>query len=105
MVSPTFSFLLGKIQVLIYLLLWNTGWYNNQEIGNLFGLGYSSISRRVTIMKSMISKDDEIHKQFEEIKSLIKVCPPPTSSFAPVLMLFFLILFSRKKENPKGVIG
>ena len=58
--------------LLIYLL-WSTGWYNNQEIGNLFGLGYSSISRRVTIMKSMISKDDEIHKRLEEIKSLIKV--------------------------------
>ncbi|MEK6764894.1 MAG: hypothetical protein AABY49_01505, partial [Planctomycetota bacterium] len=24
--------------LLIYLL-WSTGWYNNQEIGNLFGLG------------------------------------------------------------------
>ena len=58
--------------VLIYLL-WSTGWYNNQEIGDLFGLGYSSISRRVSIMKSKISKDDEIHKQLEEIKSLIKV--------------------------------
>ena len=58
--------------LLIYIL-WNTGWYNNKEIGNLFGLGYSSISRRVTIMKSMILKDGEIHKQLEEIKSLIKV--------------------------------
>ncbi|WKZ19759.1 MAG: hypothetical protein QY310_04160 [Candidatus Jettenia sp. CY-1] len=58
--------------VLIYLL-WSTGWYNNQEIGNLFGLGYSSISRRVTIMKSMISKGDEIYKQLKEVKSLIKV--------------------------------
>ncbi|MDQ1273129.1 MAG: hypothetical protein QG591_1759, partial [Planctomycetota bacterium] len=57
--------------LLIYIL-WNTGWYNNKEIGNLFGLGYSSISRRVTIMKSMILKDGEIHKQLEEIKSLIK---------------------------------
>jgi len=26
---------------------------DNEEIGNLFGLGYSSISRRVTIMKSI----------------------------------------------------
>ena len=58
--------------LLIYLL-WSTGWYNNQEIGNLFGLGYSSISRRVTLMKSMISEDDGIHKRLEEIKSLIKV--------------------------------
>ena len=58
--------------LLIYLL-WSTGWYNNQEIGNLFGLGYSSISRRVTIMKSKMSKEDEMNKRLEEIKSLIKV--------------------------------
>lgn len=58
---------------LLIFLLWSTGWYNNQEIGNLFGLGYSSISRRVTIMKSKISKDDGIHKRLEQIKSLIKV--------------------------------
>ncbi|KKM17034.1 hypothetical protein LCGC14_1679750, partial [marine sediment metagenome] len=58
--------------LLIYLL-WGTGWYSNQEIGNLFGLGYSSISRRVTIMKSKISKDDKINKRIIKIKSLIKV--------------------------------
>jgi hypothetical protein len=52
---------------------WSTGWYNNQEIGNLFGLGYSSISRRVTIMKSKILKDNEIHERLEEHNSLIKV--------------------------------
>lgn len=58
--------------LLIYLL-WSTGWYNNQEIGDLFGLGYSSISRRVTIMKSKIFKDDRINKRFNKVKSLIKV--------------------------------
>ena len=58
--------------LLIYLL-WSTGWYNNQEIGNLFGLGYSSIGRRVTIMQSKISEEDEINKRLEELKSLIKV--------------------------------
>jgi putative transposase len=58
--------------LLIYIL-WSTGWYNNQEIGTLFGLGYSSISRRVTIMKSMISKDDEIKKRITKAKSQIKV--------------------------------
>jgi hypothetical protein len=45
--------------------------FNNHEIGNLFGLGYSSISRRVTLMKSKISKEDVINKRLEEIKSLI----------------------------------
>ncbi|MDR4503822.1 MAG: transposase [Candidatus Scalindua sp.] len=58
--------------LLIYLL-WSTGWYNNQEIGNLFGLGYSSISRRVAIMKSKITKDGKLNKRVTEIRSLIKV--------------------------------
>ena len=58
--------------LLIYLL-WSTGLYDNQEIGNLFGLGYSSISRRVTIMKSKMSGEDEMNKRLEKIKSLIKV--------------------------------
>jgi putative transposase len=58
--------------ILIYIL-WSTGWYNNQEIGNLFGLGYSSISRRVAIMKSRISEDGKINKRIAKIKSLIKV--------------------------------
>jgi REP element-mobilizing transposase RayT len=56
--------------LLIYLL-WSTGWYNNQEIGNLFGIGYSSVSRRVSSMKSKISKDNEINKRLEYLKSLI----------------------------------
>ena len=58
---------------LLINLLWSTGWYNNQKIGNLFGLGYSSISRRVIIMKTLISKDNKINKKFNNIKSLIKV--------------------------------
>ncbi len=58
--------------LLIYLL-WSTGWYSNQEIGNLFGLGYSSISRRVTIMKSMIAKDSKLNKRFVRLNSQIKM--------------------------------
>lgn len=55
--------------ILIYFL-WSTGWYSNQEIGKLFGLCYSSISRRVTIMKS---KDYKIKERITMIKSQIKV--------------------------------
>ncbi|GJQ49409.1 hypothetical protein KsCSTR_27780 [Candidatus Kuenenia stuttgartiensis] len=58
--------------LLIYLL-WNIGWYDNQEIGNLFSIDYSSISRQVTIMRSRIPKDDKINKRITKIKSLIKV--------------------------------
>ena len=56
--------------MLIYLL-WSTGWHTNKEIGELFGLGYSSISRRVAIMKSKISQEDTINNPLENIKSLI----------------------------------
>ncbi|GJQ58735.1 MAG: hypothetical protein D8M57_12895 [Candidatus Scalindua sp. AMX11] len=52
--------------LLIYLL-WSTGWYNNQEIGNLFGLGYSSISRRVASVKSKITKDGKLNKRIIKI--------------------------------------
>jgi len=48
---------------------------NNQEIVSLFGLGSSSISRRVSIMKSKMSKEVEINKRLEELKPLIKVPP------------------------------
>lgn len=58
--------------VLVYLL-WSTGWYTNKEIGNLFGLGYSSVSRRVAIMKTMIPQDDNLNKRITKMKSLIKV--------------------------------
>jgi hypothetical protein len=46
---------------------------NNQEIANLYDLGYSSINRRVIIMKLRISKEGKINKWIDKIKSLIKV--------------------------------
>jgi hypothetical protein len=39
---------------------------DNQEIGNLFGLGYTSISRQVTIRKSKISGEGEMNKILEK---------------------------------------
>ncbi|MFH2218935.1 MAG: hypothetical protein ABII68_04665 [Pseudomonadota bacterium] len=47
--------------VLIYVL-WETGKYTNREIGELFGLTYSSISRRVEISKERL-KDNETFNQ------------------------------------------
>lgn len=58
--------------LLIYLL-WETGLYQNQEIGDLFGLTYSSISRRVNITKSRITQDEVFKQRFERTKSLIKM--------------------------------
>jgi REP element-mobilizing transposase RayT len=58
--------------LLIYCL-WNTGIFTNLEIGNLFGLTYSSISRRVDIVKEKIKKKRHLKKQIYQLKSLIKV--------------------------------
>lgn len=56
--------------LLIYLL-WKTGLYKNHEIGELFGLTYSSISRRVNITRSRTSNDSKFKQQFKQLKSQI----------------------------------
>lgn len=58
--------------LLIYLL-WKTGLYKNHEIGELFGLTYSSISRRVNITRSRTSNDSKFKQQFKQLKSQIKM--------------------------------
>jgi hypothetical protein len=61
-----------KRYIMIYLL-WETGKYTNMRIGNLFGLTYSSISRRVNITKSRIAGGDQIRDRYQLLKSQIKV--------------------------------
>jgi len=58
--------------LLIYLL-WEQGQYKNSEIGDPFGLGYSSVSRRVSIVKSKLENNQELQRKYEKIKSLIKM--------------------------------
>jgi len=43
---------------LIIFLLWNSGLFRNQVIGESFGIGYSSISQRVSIVKERLRNDD-----------------------------------------------
>ncbi|CAB5079155.1 hypothetical protein D3OALGA1CA_4324 [Olavius algarvensis associated proteobacterium Delta 3] len=61
-----------KRDLLIYLL-WQTGNYTNSEIGRLFGLSYSSISRRIRLFETQLSKNGEVKKLLNSIKSQIKV--------------------------------
>ena len=58
--------------LLIYLL-WEEGKYKNYEIGDLLGLGYSSVSRRASLFRSKVEKDQRLKKKYEQIKSLIKM--------------------------------
>jgi len=58
--------------ILIYLL-WQTGRFSNAEIGEPFGLTYSSVSRRVSVLKRRLENEDDLKRMYEALKSQIKV--------------------------------
>lgn len=53
--------------LLIYFI-WETGVCTNQKIGDIFGLIYSSVSRRASIVKSMMEEDNALREKFNWIK-------------------------------------
>lgn len=58
--------------LLIYFL-WKTGIYTNLEIGELFGLTCSSVSRRVDITRQRFMQKRLLNKKYQQLKSLVKV--------------------------------
>jgi REP element-mobilizing transposase RayT len=68
-------FLIKNIQDRDLLLhyLRDTGLYTNSQIGKLFGITYSAVSRRAKIIKHEISKSTELERKYNLIKSKIKV--------------------------------
>lgn len=58
--------------IMIYLL-WKTGAFTNKEIASHFGLGYSAVSRRVSICKDMIRSNKDFTQGYYSVKSLIKM--------------------------------
>ena len=58
--------------LLIYLL-WQTGRFSNAEIGEQFGLTYSSVTRRVDVLKNRLKNEDKLKGCYETLKSQIKV--------------------------------
>jgi REP element-mobilizing transposase RayT len=61
-----------KRDLLIYLL-WKTGRYSNQEIGTLFRLTYSSISRSVKAINTRIFDKQRLKEQYQLLNSHFKV--------------------------------
>ncbi len=57
----------------ILYLLWQSGKMTNQEIGRIFNLTFSAVSRRVRYMKEELCLNKDLQIQIEEIKSIIKV--------------------------------
>jgi len=61
-----------KRDFMIYLL-WETGRFTNQKIGELFGLTYSTISRRVSDFGIRLTKGKRFQERYQQLKSQIKV--------------------------------
>ena len=51
------------------------GKYANLQIGELFGLTHSSVSRRVTIIRKKMALEQNFHRRAKAIKSQIKPWP------------------------------
>ena len=51
------------------------GKYANLQIGELFGLTHSSVSRRVTIIRKKMALEQNFHRRAKTIKSHIKPWP------------------------------
>ncbi|KPA19010.1 toxin RelE [Candidatus Magnetomorum sp. HK-1] len=61
-----------KRNLLVYLL-WKTGAFTNKEIGVHFGLGYSAVSRCVSVSNEMVNNNKAFKEGYNKIKSLIKM--------------------------------
>lgn len=61
-----------KRDILIYVL-WSTGLYKNYEIGKIFNLSYSSVSKQVTNMKLRLNKEVQMNKMLIKTNSLFKM--------------------------------
>ena len=58
---------------LMLYLLWHSGLYTNRQIGELFGLSYSSVSRRAAIARKSIREDVTLQKKVQQLNDLINV--------------------------------
>ncbi len=58
---------------LLVCLIWQLGVRTNSEIGEMFALTGSAISRRVRIFKDQVAKDAALQKKMADLKSLIEM--------------------------------
>jgi len=54
--------------LLIYLM-WQSGGWTNQAIGDRFGLSYPAVSRRASIFKNRLNADKDLLDKYEQIKA------------------------------------
>jgi hypothetical protein len=57
--------------LLLYLIR-QMGVLTDQQLGGMFGLGYSAVSRRAGIFKAKLQENRALQRKFEKVKSRIK---------------------------------
>ena len=76
---------------LVMYLIWKYGVYTNEEIGNLFHVTYSSVSRNVSSFREGLVADNKLKKLYNKIKLQINIMTPrphPLFLKAPQLNCF-----------------
>ncbi|MFC1829319.1 transposase [Thermodesulfobacteriota bacterium] len=58
---------------LVLYCLWQSGLFTNHQIGELFGLSYSSVSKRAAVMRKCLEKNETLLKKAQKLNTLIKV--------------------------------
>jgi REP-associated tyrosine transposase len=58
---------------LVIYLLWKTGYYTNEQIGNAVGISYSGVSKSISMIKKNIQKDNELKKRYNNFNSQFKM--------------------------------
>jgi putative transposase len=58
---------------LLIFIAWHLGVATNQQIGEKFGLTYSSVSQRARVIKEKLNKDKALARKYQHIKSLMKI--------------------------------
>ena len=58
--------------LLIYIA-WQLGVATNQQIGEKFGLTYSSVSQRAKVIKEKLKIDKALARRYQHVKSLMKI--------------------------------
>ena len=54
-------------------ILWQTGRFTNRDIAKLFGLSYSSVSSRVSIVRNRLREDKVFKDKLDRVNALIKM--------------------------------
>jgi hypothetical protein len=58
---------------LMVYFLWQTGRFSNRKIAELFGLSYSSVSKRAGIVRKRLREEKTFKDEFDQLNALIEM--------------------------------